>query len=103
VFYDWRLRECDYGDNNGMPANVVHADRAANVDTPHPNGESWRIAVARVKGTLDDIATRFDGQRVLIVGHVATRWALDHYANGRSLEDLATADFAWQQGWEFTL
>ncbi len=101
-FYDWRLRECNYGDNNGAPSSVVHADRAANILQPHPNGESWTTAVARVKGALDDIAARFDGERVLVVGHVATRWALDRFCNGRTLSDLATADFAWQEGWEFT-
>lgn len=102
LFFDWRLRECNYGDGNGMPAAELHADRSAYIDTPYPNGESWAIAVARVKAALDDIAARYDGERVLVVGHVATRWALDHYANGRTLHDLATADFAWQEGWEFT-
>ena len=27
VFLDWRLRECDYGDRNGSPANEMHAER----------------------------------------------------------------------------
>ena len=45
----------------------------------------------------------FDQVRVLIVGHVATRWALDHFITGTALEDLIDADFAWQPGWEYRL
>ena len=40
---------------------------------------------------------------MLVIGHVATRWALEHHLNGVALEDLAAADFAWQEGWEFQL
>ena len=29
-----------------------------------------------------------DGKRVLVIGHVATRWALDHRVNGIPLEQL---------------
>ena len=40
---------------------------------------------------------------MLIIGHVATRWGLDHFLNGVPLEDLARKDFAWQEGWEYAL
>ena len=102
MLLDWRLRECDYGDLNGAPVDVVH-DRQAYLDTPYPNGESWRQAVARVGGVLPDLASRRDGQRVLVIGHVATRWGLDHALAGTSLEQLATEDFAWREGWEYAL
>jgi hypothetical protein len=39
----------------------------------------------------------------LVIGHVATRWALDHVLGGVPLEELAAADFAWQPGWEYRL
>ena len=48
-------------------------------------------------------AGRWDGQRVLVIGHVATRWGLDHHINGVTLEDLAGQDFAWREGWEYRL
>jgi hypothetical protein len=38
---------------------------------------------------------------VLIVGHVATRWALDCRLAGRRLEDLMEEDFAWREGWDY--
>ena len=43
------------------------------------------------------------GERVLVIGHVATRWALDHRVNGRPLEDLAAEEFDWRPGWEYEL
>jgi alpha-ribazole phosphatase/probable phosphoglycerate mutase len=101
VLLDWRLRECDYGRCNGTPARDL--DRKGHLDRPYPDGESWRQAVTRAGRALDDIAERWAGRRVLIIGHVATRWALEHAANGRSLEDLVGADFAWQEGWEYRL
>jgi hypothetical protein len=41
--------------------------------------------------------------RVLVIGHVATRWGLEHFIGGVPLEDLAEQDFAWQEGWEYRL
>jgi len=101
VLYDWRLRECDYGQRNGMPAAELHAGRREHLDQPYPDGESWRQAIARVGRFLDDLPLRRDGQRVLVIGHVATRWGLDHHLNGVPLEDLIEQDFAWQEGWEY--
>jgi hypothetical protein len=40
---------------------------------------------------------------VLIIGHVATGWGLDHLISGIPLENLVTTDFAWQEGWEYLL
>ena len=96
---DWRLRECDYGRLTGMPRTVLDEQRVRRVDEPWPGGESWRQAVARVSSFLDEVR----GERVLLIGHVATRWALDHRVNGRPLEELATEEFDWQPGWEYAL
>ena len=40
---------------------------------------------------------------MLVIGHVATRWGLDHLVGGIELETLAAEDFAWQPGWEYVL
>jgi 2,3-bisphosphoglycerate-dependent phosphoglycerate mutase len=75
VLLDWRLRECDYGSLNGMPAAEVHGNRTEYLDVPYPGGESWRQAVERVRRFIDDVPLRWSGKRVLVIGHVATRWA----------------------------
>jgi 2,3-bisphosphoglycerate-dependent phosphoglycerate mutase len=103
VLHDWRLRECDYGTRNGMPAAELHADRLEHLDRPYPAGESWRQAVTRVGRFLTDLPLRWNGCRVLVIGHVATRWSLDHFINGVPLENLAQEGFAWQEGWEYRI
>src|SRR5215472_16626970 len=101
VLYDWRLRECDYGRRNGMPVTELRSGRCEHLDQPYPAGESWRQAVARVGRFLADLPLRWYGQRILIIGHVATRWGLDHFIDGVPLEELISQDFHWQEGWEY--
>jgi 2,3-bisphosphoglycerate-dependent phosphoglycerate mutase len=103
VLQDWRLRECDFGKHTGRPASELVAGRIDHLDRPYPGGESWRQAVTRVASFLGDLPLRWSGRRVLIIGHVATRWGLDHAIGGIPLEDLAGAGFAWQEGWEYRL
>jgi 2,3-bisphosphoglycerate-dependent phosphoglycerate mutase len=103
ILHDWRLRECDYGAQNGMPVAELHRHRRQYLDEPYPQGESWRQAVHRVGRFLDDLHLRWDERRVLVVGHVATRWGLEHYLNKVALEDLIEADFGWRAGREYFL
>lgn len=103
IFHDWRLRECDYGERNGAPREEIESTRRAHLDRPYPGGESWRQATRRVKRGLDDLGDRWSSCRVLVIGHMATRWALEHYANDVPLEDLPGAPFTWQPGWEYLL
>jgi alpha-ribazole phosphatase/probable phosphoglycerate mutase len=103
ILLDWRLRECDYGERNAEPAEAHGQDRAAHLDEPFPGGESWRQATARVGSFLRDLTPRWDGARVLVIGHVATRWGLDHYVNDVPLEDLVNEVFEWRPGWEYRL
>jgi 2,3-bisphosphoglycerate-dependent phosphoglycerate mutase len=103
VRHDRRLRECNYGEWNGMPRAWLEAERRNRVDVPFPGGESWREAVRRHAGMLRELAMQDEVQRVLLIGHVATRWALDHLVNGVPLEQLAVEPFAWREGWEYVL
>jgi 2,3-bisphosphoglycerate-dependent phosphoglycerate mutase len=103
ILADWRLRECDYGSLNGQPADDLHRDRRRYLDTPYPNGESWRQAIQRVGRFLPDLPLRWGDARVLVIGHVATRWAFDHLLNGVALEELIVADFGWREGREYLI
>ena len=103
ILHDWRLRECDYGDQNGMPTTELHRKCRQYLDEPYPHGESWRQAIQRVSHFLEDLHLRWERKRVLVVGHVATRWAFEYYLNHIALEDLMEADFGWQEGWEYFL
>src|SRR5947207_1060703 len=61
---DPRLRECNYGDWNGMPTRKLADERARRIDTPFPGGESYRDVVERTRSFLRDLAGERDGQRV---------------------------------------
>jgi hypothetical protein len=61
------------------------------------------MAVERIVGFLRDIPARWCGQRILVIGHVATRWGLDTRLGGASLCGLIEADFGWREGWEYLL
>jgi 2,3-bisphosphoglycerate-dependent phosphoglycerate mutase len=103
VLHDWRLRECDYGKLNGAPRSQVIDTLHEYLSTPYPGGESWTQAIERVGGFLRDLPTRWAGCHVVVIGHVATRWGLDHFINGRQLEELVVEEFSWQEGWEYSI
>lgn len=99
IVHDPRLRECNYGDLNGSPAATL--PRLAHLDRPFPNGESYRQAVARVADFLADLRRDCHGRRVLIIGHAATRWAVQHLLGGVDLPAAVAAPIAWQPGWSY--
>jgi broad specificity phosphatase PhoE len=100
IHRDRRLRECNYGDLNGMPTARLEAERPRRIDVPFPGGESYRDVVDRVGAFLDDLQP-YEGRLVLVIGHSSTRWALDHLLNGEALEELVDAPCAWREGWEY--
>ena len=101
IVQDARLRECDYGERNGTP--IAREERIAHVDTPFPGGECYRDVVERVRAFLGDLATRHDGEHVLLIAHAAPRFALDHLLAGVPLAEAVAAEAAWQPGWRYTL
>lgn len=101
VVVDERLRECNYGRLNGMPRARLDAERAAHLDDPWPGGESYRDVVRRTASFLDDLRTRWDGRRVLVVAHSANKVALDHLLLGADLGKLVEEPMDWQPGWEY--
>ncbi len=103
IHLDSRLRECNYGDWNGMPVEQLVAERSRRIDEPFPGGESNRQVVVRVQEFLNELGARWDGASVVVIGHSATRWALDYLLRGRALEDLVSAPFDWQPGWRYVL
>jgi broad specificity phosphatase PhoE len=103
IYRDARLRECNYGALNGLPADLVTTERVKHVDVPFTDGESYADTVERMRSFLYDLAHAWDGCRVLVIGHTATRWALDHLVLGVPLEEVIAAPFEWREGWEYVL
>ena len=103
IVQDVRLRECDYGDWNGMPRERLTPQRVKRIDRPFPNGQSYRDVVAMTASFLVDLTRNNDGQTVLVVAHSANRWASDWLLLGVSLERSVVAPFDWRPGWHYTL
>jgi broad specificity phosphatase PhoE len=101
ISFDARLRECDYGRLNGAP--VAELRRAEHLGDPYPDGESWRQAADRVAAWIAEARAAYDGQRLLVIGHTATKWALDEFVNGVPLAHSLVAPFDWQPGWEYVI
>jgi broad specificity phosphatase PhoE len=101
ILHDWRLRECNYGDLNG--SSLDELDYAGHLDVSFPSGESLREAVARVETFLEDLVTWWNDRKVLVIGHVATHRAFEHFINGHELESQLATPFEWQEGWAYRL
>ncbi len=103
VLQDPRLRECDYGALNGAPVDEVATVRRRHVEEPFAGGESYRQVVERTRAFLEDVTSRHEGQRIVVIAHSANRWALDQLVNGAPLEQLVDAPFEWQPGWVYVV
>jgi broad specificity phosphatase PhoE len=100
---DARLRECDYGDLTRRPTSEIEQQRLRHLVEPFPNGESYQQVVERVSGWLRELMPQFDACTVLIIGHRATFYALEHLINGVPLREAVTSPWAWQPGWTYHL
>lgn len=99
---DDRLREWNYGDLNGHASRAVHGRRLEHLTTPYPNGESLEDVVARVRHFLRELDAGTD-QPLLIIGHSATRYALEHLLERRPLHEVIDESAPWQPGWAYRL
>lgn len=97
---DARLRECDYGDWTGCPTRDLEAVRLRHIRDPFPGGESYEAVVRRVQRFLHDVSAP-PGEAVLVIGHRATWYALEHLLAGRPLAAVMAAPWQWQPGWRY--
>ncbi|MAG36846.1 MAG: histidine phosphatase family protein [Dehalococcoidia bacterium] len=103
IIRDARLRECDYGVFTRQPSKVVDGERPKRLTEPFPAGESYVQVAARVRSLLQEMVEPYTGQRIMIIGHRATQYALEHWLNGIPLEEAVVAPFQWQPGWTYRL
>lgn len=96
---DARLREQDYGERTGAPSKEIETERLDTVDLPFRGGESLRDVARRVRGFLADVTA----QHTLVIGHRATKLALDHLLAGMTLEDAVAAPYEWEPSWTYEI
>lgn len=107
VFIDWRLRECNYGKYDGVPATEFKKDREQEyIHSGYPVGESYLDVENRIKSFLSDLS-RFDYDHIAIVAHQAPQLALDVILKHQSWEEAIANDWrktkSWKPGWEYSL
>ena len=103
VITDWRLREINYGDLNGKPADIVDPMNKKRIDKPFPSGESYEQAIARIHDFCRELKENHAEKVILIVGHRATQFGLDTFAGNRTIEDCLSVPFIWQPYWKYEL
>lgn len=105
IIKDKRLRECDYGDLTQHPSSEVDLAKIKHISIPFPNGESYEDYLKRMKEFLDNLKQKYHDRmvNVLIIGHRATQYGLEHLINGVNLITLVTTPFKWQPGWTYML
>ena len=103
IIKDSRLRECDYGGLTRHSKEEVEGQKGNFVDKPFPSGESYQQTNQRMKFFLQDLLRNYTNKKVLIIGHRATQYALDHYIKGVNLHEAVVAPWKWQPGWTYHL
>lgn len=101
IVRDARLRECDYGAFTRHATLEIEERRGLHVATPFPHGESYQQVVGRVSAWLTDVTTMFAGRTVLVIGHRATFYALEHLIRQVPLHEAVTSAWQWQPGWTY--
>jgi hypothetical protein len=91
------------GDRNGAPADTLIGERREFISSPYPYGQSYEDVFPAMAAFLREVTRDCNGRRLLVIGHSATRWALDVLINHQRLEDLVDAPFNWRPGWEYTI
>jgi len=103
IIKDSRLRECDYGDLTRQPSSVVDPAKAEHISESFPGGESYEQTAERMKRFLDDLKDKYDGKKVMIIGHRATQYGLERWIKNVPVAEAVTAPWKWQPGWTYEL
>lgn len=103
VIKDRRLREINYGDFNGKPAKIVDPMKKKRINTPFPNGESYKEAVLRAKDFYLELKKKYPDKTVLVIGHRASHYGLETLIHGKTIEECLSKPFKWQPYWEYKL
>lgn len=102
IIEDRRLREWDYGLLNGHPVLEVEPLKSLYLQEAFPCGESLAMAIARIESFLDEISQLYPEKTILLIGHRATYYALEHRYSHRSMQDIVERPWRWQPGWRYT-
>ncbi|HAB65877.1 MAG TPA: hypothetical protein DCE23_00775 [Firmicutes bacterium] len=101
IIKDERLRECNYGDFNGLDSNLVKYEE--HIIDKFPNGECMLDVEKRVKDFCNYLLENYDGKHIAVVAHKAPQLALQVITEGKTWKEAIDQDWrktkSWQPGW----
>ncbi len=103
IIKDSRLRECNYGDLNGLESSLVKYEE--HIQEKFPNGESLIDVENRIRSFCESLLQNYDGKHIAIVAHKAPQLAFQVITENKSWEYVIEHDWrktkSWQPGWEY--
>lgn len=107
ILQDKRLRECNYGEYNAKPSEIVEPMQEKMVVDRFPSGESYEDVKIRINDFLNFLKQNYEGKSVAIVAHKAPQLALDVLLKNKTWEQAFADDWrkvkAWRPGWDYIL
>jgi alpha-ribazole phosphatase/probable phosphoglycerate mutase len=107
IIQDERLRECNYGEYNGKPSDIVEPMQEKSITEKFPKGESYEDVKDRLESFIDFLKENYDGKSVAIVAHKAPQLVLDVLLKNKTWEQAFSDDWrkvkAWRPGWDYII
>ncbi len=105
ILHDERIRECNYGDLNGLDTSLVKYEE--HIDIQFPNGESLKDVEIRVRDFCNYLLENYDSKTVALVAHKAPQLALEVITKNVTWEEAIAKDWrktkSWQPGWIYEI
>ena len=102
---DVRLRECDYGDFDGLSKDLIKYEE--HIDNSFPNGESLKDVEYRVREFIEYLKERYEGKTIGIIAHRAPQLALDVILKKMTWMEAINNDWRkignWEPGWVYEI
>jgi broad specificity phosphatase PhoE len=107
IIADARLRETNYGDMTQMQTGALDVVLMQHIRTPFPNGESIAMSVERTGALLREVLHDYDGKTILVIGHRATKTAMEYFLGDTvlTLEEIVAIPWEWRDVpiWEYEI
>lgn len=105
IIEDNRLRECNYGDYNGLDSTkVIYEDH---INESFPNGENMLDVEKRIREFCDFLLQNYDGKHIAIVAHKAPQFAFQVITENKTWGYVIENDWRktkdWKPGWEYII
>lgn len=107
IISDSRLRECNYGNFNGGEEKKFKQLMEQHINTPFPNGESYKHVEKRVKEFVEFLRANYSGKSIAIVAHQAPQLALEVILKNKTWQEAIEQDWRrqtpkqWKPGWAY--